>query len=207
MASPALARSEETEEESMTADVTGAMSFQSPATLRVAIHVTGDRVTALEPQVDIPEWFLRSFKEMRSANSLISTACGAFVAIFFFLLGTLGSSALLMREGQIVWQWALKAGGLLALFMGLTILNSSPLNWMSYDTSTSASVFQTSIFIRAFTVFAIFSIVFTLCFAVAEALSRLAFPQHMQITSLLASRESCARPQTLERVLVNPFWT
>ena len=81
---------EQSEEAEAQSDQVHENNIRPRAKLRLAIKVSGNRVTALSHYTYLPEWFGRTFEEMRSSNTLIASVCSAVMVVLFFLLGTLG---------------------------------------------------------------------------------------------------------------------
>src|SRR5256886_10962720 len=85
----------------------------------------------------------------------------------------------MIRSGWVLWRQPLAWALLIALLMALQQLNSWPLVWMGYDTALPASGFAIRQFLRAASIFGVFSILLTVSFMAAETLSRRAFPHHV----------------------------
>ncbi|MFA9388584.1 MAG: CPBP family intramembrane glutamic endopeptidase [Prolixibacteraceae bacterium] len=109
---------------------------------RIAIVVSGDKVTSIRHFVKIPDDFDRRFAEMRSANNLISTIGQAILFLLYGLLGVGGGIFFLLKRRFIVWRKALYWSIGIGLGVGLLdVLNVMPLLWFDYDTSEAAGSF------------------------------------------------------------------
>jgi len=147
---------------------------------RLRLVVGGDKLTELTHFVQVPEAFTRRYQQMRSANDAIG-AFSQVVAFGLYILGFCGVGLFFMiRYHWVLWRQPLAWGLLIALLMGLQQLNSWPLLWMGYDTALPASGFAIRQFLRAASIFGVFSILLTVSFMAAETLSRRAFPHHVQ---------------------------
>jgi hypothetical protein len=147
---------------------------------RIRFTVTGNKVTQIKRYVEVPEAFHLRYENMRAANRTIANV--GLVAMFLFLgIGGLAGLFFLLKRHGVKWKPALYWGGGIAILQIAALFNQWPLIWMNYDTALSKSsfVFQQVLgFILSGTVLAC---VMTLTFAVAEGLTRMAFPKHIRL--------------------------
>ena len=177
---------------------------------RLRLMVGGDKLTELTHFVQIPEAFTRRHEQMRSANDAIG-AFSQIVTFGLYILGFCGVGLFFMiRYRWVLWRQPLAWALLIALLMALQQLNSWPLVWMRYDTALPASGFAIRQFLRAASIFGVFSILLTVSFMAAETLSRRAFPHHVQfwkVWSLPVSASKLIFGETLAGyLLVAPFF-
>ena len=148
---------------------------------RLTLVIGGDRLTALNHGVKIPEEFDLRYKEMRSANDTIAFVASMVMVLIYILGGCVIGSFFLLRQGWIIWKPALYFGIFVAALQALAQLNQLPLSWMVYDTARSASEHVLQQLIGTVGTFIIFTVLMTLSFMGAESLSRKAFPHHLQL--------------------------
>jgi hypothetical protein len=147
---------------------------------RLALVVSGDKLTALRRFIKVPEAFSRRYKQMRSANDLISMIDSVSLILLYFLGGCGIGLFFLLRKHSVLWRKPLFWGVLIALLQLLAGLNDWPLSWMNYDTAVSAESFTALRIAQLVLLFAVYAVVFTISFMAAESLSRRAFPHHLQ---------------------------
>ena len=148
---------------------------------RLTLVIGGDRLTALNHWVKIPEEFDLRYKEMRSANNTIALVASMVMVLIYILGGCVIGSFFLFRQGWIIWKPALYMGVFVAGLQALAQLNQLPLSWMVYDTALSTSRHILEQLIETIGTFIIFTVLMTLSFMGAESLSRKAFPHHLQL--------------------------
>jgi hypothetical protein len=148
---------------------------------RLTLVVSGDRLTAVDHFVKIPEAFTRRYASMRSANELIGIGATAGLALLYVVGGIGVGLFFMMRKRWVLWRtaaiWGIVVGGL----QTLAAINEFPLLWMTYDTAVPRTTFiaqQLALMLAGFVGFSVF---FALSFAAAETLSRRAFPHHPQL--------------------------
>src|SRR6058998_1849982 len=177
---------------------------------RLRLVVGGDKLTELTHFVQIPEAFTRRYEQMRASNDAIG-AFSQIVTFGLYILGFCGVGLFFMiRDRWVLWRQPLLWGSFIAFLLGLQQLNSWPLLWMGYDTALPASGFAIRQFLRAASIFGVFSILLTVSFMAAETLSRRAFPHHVQfwkVWSLPVSASKLIFGETLAGyLLVAPFF-
>ncbi len=147
---------------------------------RLALVVSGDRLTELRRFIKVPEAFSRRYEQMRSANDLISIIDSASLVVLYFVGGCGVGLFFLLRKRWVLWRKPLFWGVLIAFLQLLAGVNDWPLSWMGYDTAVSAESFTAQRIAQLVLLFAVYVVVFTLSFMAAESLSRRAFPHHLQ---------------------------
>ena len=164
------------------------------ATYRLRLVTGGDRLTELRHFVKVPEEFIRSYEEMRSANDTIALISN----IAFFLLYILGGCIIglffLMRQKWVIWKTPLMWGGLIGILQFLTGINYFPIIWMYYDTAISSASFTLQQIGGSLASAFLMAALMTLSFMAAESLSRKAFPQHIQLWKIW-SRDTASTPR------------
>jgi hypothetical protein len=155
---------------------------------RIAVLVSGNKVTRIENIAHVPENFDRRFAEMRSENDLINTIGFAILYIIYGLIAAGLGLLFLMKRRFIIWKkalfWALGIGLATGL---LEVLNILPLLWFNYDTSSSvASFIGRNLFNGLLNTLLMGGIIF-LSAVVGEGLGRFLFPKHLQFWKLWSS--------------------
>ncbi|HBY18469.1 MAG: CAAX amino terminal protease family protein [Marinimicrobia bacterium 46_47] len=147
---------------------------------RIRFTITGNKVTQIKQYVEVPEAFRMRYENMRAANRMIANI--GLVAMFMVLgVGGLTGLFFLLKRHAVQWKPALYWGGGIAILQIAAFFNQWPLIWMNYDTALSKSGFvfqQVFGFILSGMVLAC---VMALTFAVAEGLTRMAFPRHIRL--------------------------
>lgn len=110
---------------------------------RIAIQVSGDKVTSIRHFVKIPDDFDRRYAEMRSANDVIATIGQSILFLLYGLIGVGVGIFFLLKRRFILWRQALWWSIAIGLGAGLLdVLNMMPLLWFNYDTSEAAGSFM-----------------------------------------------------------------
>ncbi len=148
---------------------------------RVRLQVSGDRFTELTHFVHIPQSFHREYAEMRSRNQTLATVALIAMGTLLFFGGCVVGLFFMIRQGYLVWRTPVLWGVGIGLLVALTQLNTLPLQWMGYDTATSAQSHLLQQIVAALGVFVVASGLFSLIFMAGESLSRRAFPHHIQL--------------------------
>jgi len=149
----------------------------SGAPLRLDVVIAGDLVAEARPYVVIPESFNRRYGEMRSANDLLG---------LFSTVGLLGLIVIAMialrrysREHTLRWRAPTVIGVVVGALVTAAMLNELPASWMSYDTAGSADLHRLTGLIFALVAGGMTVLLLALTLAAAEALTRHAFPWHL----------------------------
>lgn len=148
---------------------------------RLRLVVGGDRLTSLVHSVKVPEEFIRSYEEMRSANDTIALISN----VAFFLLYILGGCVIglffLLRDRWVIWRTPLLWGCIIGGLQFLAGINYFPIMWMNYDTALSSESFVLQQVGGVFGSSVLMTILMVLSFMAAESLTRRAFPEHIQL--------------------------
>ncbi len=161
---------------------------------RLRLVVGGDRLTELRHYVKVPEEFIRSYEEMRSANDTIALLSN----IAFFFLYILGGCVIglffLLRQKWVIWKTPLMWGGLIGLLQFIAGINYFPIMWMQYDTAISSTSFVLQQTGGVLASSLLMALLLVLSFMAAESLTRKAFPGHVQLWRIW-SRDVASSPQ------------
>ena len=148
---------------------------------RLKLIVSGDKLTAVNYFVKIPEHFNRRYSEMRSANQTIQMISMAAIVLLYGILGVALGIFMLIRKRRLIWKPAVYWGmGIAFVSVFLLTVNSLPFSWFSYDTSTSQSNFLMQQLLGGLMGAAGFGAIISLSFMAGEGLGRIAFPQHIR---------------------------
>ncbi|HEU4564721.1 MAG TPA: CPBP family intramembrane glutamic endopeptidase [Gemmatimonadaceae bacterium] len=147
------------------------------APIRLEARIAGDLPASVRERVEIPERFQRRYEEMRASNDFLALLAQIAVPIF----GLVGTWALvyLARRRLVRWRPAAAVGTVLGVMYVLLVLNEIPTAWFDYDTATSPGTFLAMQIIGAVAAGAAMAIATALLVAMAEAISRTAFPAHV----------------------------
>ena len=148
---------------------------------RLRLVVSGDRLTAIEHFVKIPEAFSRRYENMRSANEAIGIGSVVGMALLYVFGGIGAGLFFMLRRRYVLWRQPLAWGVLVALLQALAAINEWPLVWMSYDTAVPRATFFAQQAAVIGVTFVGFSLFFGLSFMAAETLTRAAFGRHPQL--------------------------
>jgi membrane protease YdiL (CAAX protease family) len=171
------------------------------AEARLRLEVAGDRLSAVEPYLRVPEAFLRRFEEMRSANQRIAFGASAFFLLVLVAGGCGAGIFFLIRADAVAWRPSLVLGGVIALLAALSIVNGLPLAWMDYDSALPESLFLlTSGLLVPVGILAGGTLFFAWVIASAEGLGRMAFPSHPAFWRVW-SRTAAPTPEIAGRTL------
>ena len=148
---------------------------------RVALEVSGSKLSLFRNFVKVPESFTRRYQEMRSFNHIISNIATFFIYIFYFGGGCIFGLYFLGKIRWITWKEPLFWGVSIAALQGIEKINQLPLEWMDYDTALGTREFLLRFFTNASGAFILEAVLLVFSFMAAESLSRKAFPQHPQL--------------------------
>src|SRR5690625_3747008 len=121
-------------------------------------------------------------------------------AALFGLGGLVIGGVWLHRRGSLYWRRALLPSTFIGLGLGAAVLSQLPLTWMNYQTTDSATNFLLMQFVSAGSVVLSAALGFGIIYAVADGLSRLAFPQHPRLYDFFRA-EAAASPEIQARVV------
>jgi len=151
---------------------------------RLRLVVSGERFTELTHFVKIPEAFTRRYEEMRSANEGIG-AGGSIAMILLYGVGGIGIGLfILLRKRAVLWKQALLWGLLVSFLQAMVAVNRWPLAWMGYDTALSAGNHAMQQIVMIVLQFLGLGAILALAFMAAEGLTRMAFPDQIQLWKL-----------------------
>ena len=148
---------------------------------RLRLVVGGDRLTALQHFVKVPEAFGRRFEEMRSANSGISIISVVGLVLVYLIGGCGVGLFVLGRQRWIIWRTPVMWGVFVAFLQLLEGINQWPLTWLDYDTAVSSGGFVAQQIGMQVLMFGGYAVVLSVSFMAAESLTRRAFPNHLQL--------------------------
>jgi len=151
------------------------------STYRLRLGVSGDRLTELSRFMKVPEEFIRSYEEMRSANDTIALGSNIAFALLYILGGCIVGLFFLLRQRWVIWKTPLMWGCLIGLLQFLAGINYFPIMWMHYDTALSPASFILQQVGGVFASSTLMALLMVLSFMAAESLTRKAFPEHLQL--------------------------
>ena len=149
--------------------------------IRLRLVVSGDRFTALNHFIKVPEAFSRRYEEMRSANNAIAAGGSVTMVLLYIVGGCLGGFLFLLRQRAVLWRQPLVLAAIVTGVQLAAALNAWPLQWLNYDTALSAGGFISERLVMIVTGNLVLGLVLFLSFLAAEGLSRRAFPHHPQL--------------------------
>ena len=164
------------------------------APLRLDVVIAGDLPVQARPYVLIPDSFARRYREMRSANGFLSLLAGA--GILGCFVAALVSLRRYAQRHAVRWRPAMAIGVVGGVLVTLAMLNALPLTWHAYDTAGSPELHRLAGIVFAFAAGGGTLLLLTLTLAAAEALTRQAFPWHIdwwKYWRYRATREVAAR--------------
>jgi len=147
------------------------------APLRLDVVVAGDLPSRVREYVVIPESFSRRYGEMRAWNDFLALAAG--VGLIGFALIALGALIRYGRAGRLRWRPALAVGAVIGGLLAAAALNDLPGSWFGYDTATSPATFFSFQVASALLTGIAMTVFVGGTLAAAEALTRNAFPWHL----------------------------
>lgn len=160
------------------------------APLRLRLVVRGNRLTELVHFLKIPDEFGRRYEEMRSLNEGLTWVAGIAVVILYILVFGLIGFIFLVKQRYLLWRGSIICAGIIALLNLLSKLNTLPQIWMQYNTALAPNAFLANFFILTAYQFVFFWAFYSIIFMVAEGLTRKAFPEHLQLSTIYVSRNA-----------------
>ncbi len=151
---------------------------------RIAIEMSGNRLTRFKPFIWAPESFDLRYSEMRSSNSLFSNIANILLMTLYGFGGCVIGLILLFRAGWLKWRGALFWGFLISLLSVASRVNYWSLNWFDYDTAVPAVDFIIEQVMGLISSFIYGAAAMTVIVVAAESLTRKAFPKHIQFWKL-----------------------
>ncbi len=170
------------------------------ARFRLLLRVAGDQLVSIDTPLFIPEAFNQRFSAMRALNTQISQIAGFFMMGLLGLGGVVGGGIWLHRCQQLLWKRALLPAVFVGAGLAAANLANLPISWMGYNTTATTSEFLMQQLAGAATTLVALSLLFSLIYAVAEGLSRMAFAQHPRLFDFHRTPVA-ASPEALGRVL------
>ena len=147
------------------------------APIRLDIVIAGDLPVQARPYVLIPDSFSRRYREMRSANGFLSLLAGAgILACFVAAMVSLRRHA---QQHTVRWRPAIAVGVIGGVLVTAAMFNAWPLTWHAYDTAGSPQLHRLAGIVLALAAGGGTLLLLTLTLAAAEALTRQAFPWHI----------------------------
>lgn len=156
------------------------------APVRLDVVMAGDLPSRVREYVVIPESFSRRYGEMRAWNDFLALA--ASVGLVAFALVALGALIRYGRGGRLRWRPALAAGAVVGGLLTAAALNDLPGSWFGYDTATSPTTFFSFQVAAALLTGVAMTVFVGGTLAAAEALTRQAFPFHLDWWRLWKNR-------------------
>jgi hypothetical protein len=160
---------------------------------RLRLVVGGDRLTALQHFVKVPEAFGRRFEEMRSANTGISIISVVGLVLAYLIGGCGVGLFILGRQRWILWRMPVVWGVFVAFLQLLEGINQWPLTWLDYDTAVSSGGFVGQQVGMLLLTFVGYAFLFSVSFMAAESLTRRAFPERLQLWKLWSPNVSASK--------------
>lgn len=154
------------------------------ATYRLKLVVSGDKLTALNHFVKVPETFLSRFREMRSSNNNIAFFANILMFFLYILGGCLGGLFLLTRRNTVMWRIPALLGFGVGFLQFLNYINQLPVYWMHYNTVNSPTTFLLQLILGFAFQFAFLSTLICVCAAAAESLTRTIFDKQLLLWNL-----------------------
>ena len=151
------------------------------ASYRLRLVVGGDKLAELRHFVKVPEDFIRSYEEMRSANDTIALVSNIVFLLLYVLGGCVIGLFFLLRQRWVIWKTPLMWGCLIGLMQFIAGINYFPIMWMNYDTAISSTSFTLQQAGGVLASSAAIALLMALSFMAAESLTRKAFPEHIQL--------------------------
>ncbi len=153
------------------------------ATYRLSLGVSGDQLSQIGTSLKVPYDFGRRHREMRSANHTLDQIATVSSYILFF--GTaLAGVYVLEKQRWIIWRGPIIIGFLVAALVVIAGICTWPLQWVDYDTTTSAADIFASRAVGVATGLIFLTTLLGGLFTAAESMGRRAFPQQIQITRI-----------------------
>lgn len=175
------------------------------ARFRLELTVAGDKLVGLDTLTHIPEAFQQRFNGMRSINNQISQIANYFMMGLLGLGGLVGGGIWLHRRHQLQWRRALLPAVIVASGLAMAGLCNLPMAWMGYNTTVSANNFVLQQLATAAITLVASALFFSIVYAVAEGLSRMAFADHPRLFDFFR-RPVAASPEAMGRILGGYGW-
>jgi hypothetical protein len=155
------------------------------ARLRTYIYVAGNKVSAFNHFLYIPETWLRKFSEMRSYNKVLEEIASIFYAIFN--VATFFAFVWMFTKGAIRWRFALTMAAVVAVVEYLESLNSMPNSVRNYTTTMSYHGYVLDIYISALWSSLGQALQTLILVGASEALYRMAYPAKVALETTITA--------------------
>jgi hypothetical protein len=170
------------------------------ATVRLRLLVAGDELIGVAPYMKIPERFMRTYQELRSANNLIAGVASVAALLLYGVGGVVIGSLWLSRRHWLLWRPPLVAGACVSVLLALSLLANAGGSWFSADTTETVTTFWTKRAGSAVLLVVFGALAYGAVFMAAESLSRRAFP-HMPQLWRVFGRDAGSSRQVVGRAL------
>ncbi len=117
------------------------------ARLRAYVYVSGNKITAFNHFLYIPETWLRKFSELRSYNKALEAVAGIVYAVLN--VATFFAFMWMFAKGAVRWRVALAVASVVAAVDYLESVNSTPNILRNYTTTMSYNGFVLDIYVSA----------------------------------------------------------
>lgn len=175
------------------------------ARFRLVLRVAGDKLVGIDTVSHIPEAFDQRFNAMRAVNNQISQVANYLMMGLLGLGGLVGGGIWLHRRHELRWKQAIVPATLVAFGLASASLANLPMSWMGYNTTVSANNFLLQQFANVGIVLVVFTLFFSVIYAVAEGLSRMAFADHPKLFDFFR-KPVASSPEAMGRVLGAYGW-
>ena len=178
------------------------------APYRLKLVVSGDKLTQLIHSVKVPDSFIRTYHEIRSANVSIASAAHMAMILLYFIGCALLGLFYFMRRQKLLWHNPVLWGLFISLLKFFVQLNKFPLMWMYYSTSSSMNQFVLNTLFSLLQGLLKNTFIYSFIILAGESLTRAAFGKHIQFWKLWSfepahSKEVAGR--TVAGYLLPPF--
>ncbi len=160
---------------------------ESDAYYRLAIILSGDKISKISRFMNIPESFTRRYQSMRSGNDTLATIAQFVIYVLYLFIGCFIGLLFLYKRNWVLIKPALVGGIFIAILQALGSCSELSSIWCSYDTAESAHYYLINSCLSIALSFFSSACLYTLTFAAAEALTRKAFGNHLQFWKLWQS--------------------
>ena len=148
---------------------------------RLRLTVTGDRLTEVTHFVHVPQAFIHRYQEMRSANATIAYVATIIWQLFYILICCVIGLFFLFGQRRVLVPTSILVGLVLGLINLANRLNHLPLLWLYYNTALTLKSFLFAYGIQLIFAFVSMTLYMILIIMGAEALTRKAFGNHVQL--------------------------
>ncbi|MFH1823692.1 MAG: CPBP family intramembrane glutamic endopeptidase [Candidatus Firestonebacteria bacterium] len=152
------------------------------ATYRHEVTILGDKVGRFNEHLKVPEEWIHNYEKYSAKGSLLSN-------IFWVFYVGLSIALLIVflfkiRARQINWRFGIFAGIALAIVIIITNINSIPLYWSSYSTTSEISSFIFSIIIQSLIGGATAGLIILIMAPTSDSLSQEIWKGHLPLNKI-----------------------